>query len=531
MKYLMFANHDLSDVRNSDIADSLGCGPVTQSWYAQRYNADGRTAFAVDSDEEQFLLSGERDALQETIWQQVVLPYEIWVDVNGSPGGDGTEIDPTTMSTAFTGLSLVAPGSTIHINPGVYSGDFAVQHNGNADSHITIIFADGAKILGSLTVYGSYCDIYYPVCYGEPETRYTSEIGSNPAIRDIDGIVVYGSNTRIIHPMVHDRLASGASTWQGASNSEVYGLWAANNGWTAPDRGHGHGLYAQNETGTKTINGCIFAQGYSGGLRCYGNVGPLVGFRVKNCVSILDNPVIGGHSPASDIQITDNCIYGDFLEVGETDMDNEDVIITGNYIVGSPENIILTMRYFHNITLRNNIFVIRSSDGAPFITWLLDNNPVIANIDNNTYFFEKPKTNGHYFILGLNANTVVEYKNIAEWQAMGYDQNSQFIQGLPTQNFVRFMPSEHDNNRGSVVIYNWQNLQNVNVDLSGGALTPGNTYRLYNAQNPGEYHEFIYDGNHVSVPMTGWTVSQPYNGAIGYGATWPDFAAFILMPA
>ncbi len=61
--------------------------------------------------------------------------------------------------------------------------------------------------------------------------------------------------------MVGPRHPPGLRLLEGATNAEIYGCLIYYNGWEAPDRGHGHGIYAQNQTGTKKITDNIVFSG------------------------------------------------------------------------------------------------------------------------------------------------------------------------------------------------------------------------------------------------------------------------------
>ncbi len=56
-----------------------------------------------------------------------------------------------------------------------------------------------------------------------------------------------------------------------ATNAEIYGSLSYFNGWEAPDRGHGHNIYAQNQTGTKKITDTILFSGFSHNIHIYGS--------------------------------------------------------------------------------------------------------------------------------------------------------------------------------------------------------------------------------------------------------------------
>ena len=73
-------------------------------------------------------------------------------------------------------------------------------------------------------------------------------------------IQLLGPGTKLINLAVHDAV-QGVLTTPEAPDAEVYGCLLYYNGYDAPDRGHGHGIYVQNETGTKRlVDNVIFGQ-------------------------------------------------------------------------------------------------------------------------------------------------------------------------------------------------------------------------------------------------------------------------------
>lgn len=77
------------------------------------------------------------------------------------------------------------------------------------------------------------------------------------------------SNCKVINNRSH-KLGEGVSVWSTAANIEVYGNILYDNGWVDTNRGHGHGLYQQNITGTKRIlSDNIIAGNMGHGLQIY----------------------------------------------------------------------------------------------------------------------------------------------------------------------------------------------------------------------------------------------------------------------
>ena len=92
----------------------------------------------------------------------------------------------------------------------------------------------------------------------------TSFLGNPTDIYRPDGIQVVqssstGSGLKFINLVIHDA-RQGISYWKEAVDSEINGCLIYYNGWQGTDRGHGHGIYTQNHTGTKKmIDNIIFS--------------------------------------------------------------------------------------------------------------------------------------------------------------------------------------------------------------------------------------------------------------------------------
>ena len=61
----------------------------------------------------------------------------------------------------------------------------------------------------------------------------------------------WAPGTKLINLVIHDT-RQGIGIWQEALDSEAYGNLIYYNGFQASDRGHGHGIYVQNDEGNKT---------------------------------------------------------------------------------------------------------------------------------------------------------------------------------------------------------------------------------------------------------------------------------------
>ena len=89
---------------------------------------------------------------------------------------------------------------------------------------------------------------------------------------------------QLVDLVLHDG-ANGIGAFKEAHDLEIYGNLVFDNGWDAPDRGHGHGIYAQNETGTMRIEDNLVFDQFGAGIHLYGSE-----------AAFLDNFVIAGNA-------------------------------------------------------------------------------------------------------------------------------------------------------------------------------------------------------------------------------------------
>jgi len=144
-------------------------------------------------------------------------------------------------------------------------------------------------------------------------------------------------------------------------------------------------------------------------------------------------------------------------------------------------------------------------------------------------------TGNHYY--ATSTSTVWWYNNgwrdLPTWQSSSYTglANSGTAENLPGTATTYLRTNKYDGSRALLVIYNWQGTGTVSVSLSsfisaGAQYTIRNVYDIYGTP----VLQGTYDGNPVSVPMTGKT-PPPLSGH-GWSATGPTsgpyFNAFIV---
>ena len=432
-------------------------------------------------------------------------PADGWhVTTGGSAAGDGSMAAPWDLASVLSGDVTVEPGATVWVHGGTYAGTFRARLRGTTEAPIVVRAwpGDRATLDGAgsgepvLAVDGEYAWYWgLEITNSDTENRVTTMTGSSPS--DIvrgGGVNVVGASTdvRFINLAIHDT-AQGIGFWTPAVDSEVYGslVWA--NGWDAPDRAHGHAIYTQNMTGTKRIEENVLFHGFSYGVHAYTEGGAIQGFTFRgNVVFQTGTPtagpreggqdfLVGGGQPAARISVSEN--FGWSNDRGRTvfrlgySADNEDIVMTGNYIAGE------------------------TSFGAPWAT--------VTMIDNT--------------FIGAVSGTVDPAAHA----------DNDYLDAPPAETAVFVRPNRYEDGRAHVIVYNWAGLAEVEVDLSA-VLGPGAAYAIRNAQDfyGDPVASGVYGGGAVTVPLEGLGVAQPVGVPGGIEAdeqTGSSFAVFVVQ--
>ena len=145
--------------------------------------------------------------------------------------------------------------------------------------------------------------------------------------------------------------------------------------------------------------------------------------------------------------------------------------------------------------------------------------------DFNTYYSQR----GRDLVFAGDGGTL----GFARWRRlMGFDEHSLAL-GIrrpgKTKIFVR--PNRYEAGRANIVVYNWELLDRVAVDLSS-VLAPGTEYEIRDAQN--YFAEPVargtFKGGPIFVP-TKFTAMQPPIGNVERipRHTAPEFGVFVLQ--
>lgn len=429
------------------------------------------------------------------------------VATNGSASGNGTLTSPITLA-ALAALD-VWPGATIYLRGGTYTGTFLTTWRGNVNGEITIKAYPGETVVidGTIDIRGPHQTWDgFEVLNSAWTTRTSTQGGS--AATDLvprEGYIVNAADTTIQNCRIHDCRQGILASADGliVRNCHFY-----NNGWWAPDRGHGHSIYWNNVTTPSLVERCVFVHDYDDwGIHAYSAASLTVSnITVRDCVHIGKISMIWTAGLMDNISYVGNETWRAKVDIGQSGSDHFGITITDNYIVGaSPWNPFTPKRLKSTVVRRNTLV----SDGGYCVDYTTPNTDPPLSIDWDA--------NAYYQSSGTFINDNGTPRTLAAWQAArGLDAASTYTAALPTANRIRTITRANDS---LVVVYNWENLASVAAPVAG-------TY--INALNPAES---VTLAQGAALPMSGWTVAIPNGDTVAqYGSTFPGFGCFVVTP-
>jgi hypothetical protein len=469
---------------------------------------------------------------------------EFHVHPQGSAEGDGSRERPWSLPAALAHPAALKPGDVLLLHGGVYRGSFRSDLKGREGAPIVVRPAATERVTVQLApnpgsrevafyVYGEHARFESLEVACDHPKRTTELNGSWPADLNRGSVEARGSHLQFINLVVHD-LGNGFGFWSTGTGGEIYGCLIYHNGWRGPDRGHGHGIYAQNETGVKRIEDNILFNHFGQGMQVYGSTkAALRGFRVIGNVSFnngcLSSPGersreihVGGEAPLEDAAVDENMTYGGGVMLGYPwGKLNRDASVARNYFAGG-----FSAYYQDRFTFAENTVV---AAGPLMQLGLVGESSLgAARVDRNFYFATETRYQPFALALGEQRST----HDFAAWQTRGFDKESSFHKGPPAEARVFVRPNKYVPGRAHVAVYNWPRLETVSVDLAG-VLRPGQRYRIVSAQNffGGDVISGTYDGKPIELPMKQVPVARPV-GMPDYElpVTEPEFGAFVVLP-
>jgi len=413
-----------------------------------------------------------------------VLPIEtpagIFVSVDGLSTGSGTKDSPIDLQTALSKSSPAKPGETIWIKGGIYKGSYLSEVSGKSGLPISIKPIPGERVIidsynSGIKDAGLRVNGYWTNFYGiEARSSDTNRGNVNERYPDVSaksGIAVFGANTNIYNCLSYDNVGGGIDFWKTATDSTLHGNIIYNNGFAHSGRGASHGVYTQNTNGYKNIKKNIFFFGFQTGLHPYSTgAAPLNRFTIEDNVWFL----AGAADPRDNQQKTNLIVY---TKSGIIDM-----VIKNNkgYSQVNRGTSLASSEITGNVSIIDNYLSERIEIGGLWDPIIFEDNTVYGNIDDpHEYLIDSP--------------------------------TNKLSKSRPTSgNKVFVDANEIDPRRGRIVIYNYDDADSVNVDLSS-ILKTGEAYRVHSVMGlfEGALVSGVYDGSEVSIPMGTINPPQP----------------------
>ena len=472
---------------------------------------------------------------------------QFYVAPNGSKQGNGSTGNPWDMATALAHPSAVKPGDTIWVRGGVYEGPFRSYLRGSPDKPIILRAYPGERAtidtgnrMGSaaLEVYAG--DAWYwglEIMSSNPN-RVTGARGSQGSgvLRLVDGVATFGVRNKFINLIIHDT-RQGYGFWEDGIDNEVYGNLIYYNGWSGGDRGHGHGIYSQNRTGTKRIEDNIQFKGYAMGIRAYGSEAAAAkGYRFSGNVSFESGYLHGGAdnkwanfmvavgSGAEDIVVENTYTWMDpasddgYSWLGwDGSGRQKNIIARNNWWIGGETAIDVAL--WNDITYTGNVH--HTKGGLMMVLRMLGDQRTSRYVwDNNSYYGRD-----RFSFKGSNY-TFENWK-----KTTGLDQNSTFSSQAPRGSQVFVRPNKYEPGRAHIIVYNFDKAMTVPADVSG-VLKPGDAYEVRDAENyfGAPVLQGVFDGKPLPLPMYLTAIAKPSGKARREPVhTGPDFNAFVVL--
>ncbi len=436
---------------------------------------------------------------------------DFYVTPAGTSDGDGSAERPWSLARALEHPTSVKPGDTIWLRAGTYVGPFVSQLRGTPEKPIVVRQYPGERVTldgnyggneFTLNVRARHAWFWGLEVTNSDLTRSTTAEGSpSPAGRGT-GVALLSPGSKLINMVIHDA-AQGVISNDAAPDGEINGCLIYYNGWDAPDRGHGHGIYVQNETGIKRVIDNIIFQQFGWGIHGYTEGGE------------LDNMYFEGNTAFNNGLLSD-------VSGART-----------NFLIGAsgapapdPES---SAKVAKNTSLVRNYSYFSGTGG------------VAANLGYNKGI-ASPTLLDNYLIGGstslalvnafrpitMTGNTLLG--KLSGFESTEFPGNT-YLSSRPTGTRVFVRPNDYEPGRANITVYNWDRAGTVGVSLKG-ILEAGTAYEVRNAQNfyGPPVLSGVYDGSaSLQLPMTGMVPATPV-GLPTPSGTGPDFQVFIVVP-
>ncbi|MFN2385473.1 MAG: right-handed parallel beta-helix repeat-containing protein [Thermoanaerobaculia bacterium] len=428
---------------------------------------------------------------------------EFHVSPTGRPAGDGSAQNPWDLRTALAHPASVRPGDTIWLRGGTYPGSYQSVLRGTSGAPIKVRQYPGERAtlqgneprdVATLTVRGGHA---WYMGFEITNTASRRSFGPGSSAEPFgDGLLTLGDHLKLINLVIHDN-SQGVQFTSRSPDSELYGCLIYYNGTVGTDRGHGHAIYTQNETGAKRIVDNLIFMGFAGGMHIYGS-----------SVAHLNNFEVRGNT---------------FFQQGELHEGTNNWVMGGT--TGNPglTNLVFSGNYGYNSG--------KASGGGSVGFYSPCRNVLVSNN------YLASHTRSPLLSIGKHCNTaeVRMRGNFLYGRSVGFSSSSfpdnTYLLGTtpPTGTRVFVRPNQYEPGRANITVFNWDHRSTVDVNV-GSILPVGARYELRNSQDffGPPVLSGTYDGRPLRVPMSGLRTATPH-GWPAPRPTGPEFNAFVLM--
>jgi hypothetical protein len=502
---------------------------------------------------------GDADGIQAS----VMSGQTYYVSTSGASSGTGAFDDPWELQYALDGaptggVPRITGGDVVLLKAGTYDdAPYFARVSGNSTARV--LFRNNQSDQVRLQQSASGCGpgpgiiriegIWFALQGVEltnidPVRQTSTDCDFRPK-----GIYNTRSFNAFVNLIIHD-VGSGIYNEDSASGVEISGNIIYNNGWQGSDRGHGHGLYLKN-TSNMVVRGNVLFNNFQYGVHVYTELGDnidnisliknvafnngtlslsgpasniLVGGKVSSTGNVVDSNMTFFSSPETGLMSSN-------VEIGYQAYMNGAIIIRNNYFVGKGlgDAPVFQMGYWQTPTVNNNTFVGCKPNGpcagrvvvlaqcpqSAVYSW--SNN--VQHRDWASVSWWSPQWRPGNLCYGLKVANV----DFSTWRSTSgigaTDQGGSTQPPSTTKTFVWGTPWEQG--RATVVVYNWQNLGSVAVNLTG-IVPAGWWYRVRNVQQLSTSTSPVqYSGagsvniaiQQVNPPQpTGWSPTGPSTG-------------------
>ena len=445
---------------------------------------------------------------------------------NGSSSNDGSYNSPWDLQTALSGAGgRVVAGDTVWLRGGTYVGRYDVSVSGQSGKPIVFRQYPGERatidgrgtVTGQSTfrVGGQYTTFWGFEITNTQSTRSFSTTGNHERPNVVAN---YANHTRYINLVVHD---GGVAFYNEAPHYDVIieGCVIYNNGWQAPDRGHGHALYIKANSGPVTLRNNIMFNQFGWGVHLYSNAGSgdINNIRVEGNVSFNNgtisnnstsaNILVGGDARANNDVLTGNMTYyspgqgGNNVVLGHGTTANGTMEVSNNYFAGGTR--VLNIGFWDQASITGNTLI-----GPDNMVTLTDNSLSGYSWSGTSYSQSAGASQWSFQGSPLS---------LSSWQSStGLGSTGSAAGATPTTTKVFVRGSTYERGRANIVVYNWGRQGAASVSLSG--LVPaGARYQIHNVLDlyGSPVASGTYSGGSVSIPLRNVSAPAPVGWTAG----------------